>query len=124
MSIVLALTVGALYAAGAYLLLQRTLTRIVIGLAMMGHGANLLLMMAGGPPGVPPLIGDDPRPQIYADPLPQALALTAIVITFGVVAFLLALAFRSRSIDGDDSVEDDLGDRDREASSSAGGERR
>lgn len=111
MTIVLALTTGVLYATGTYLVLQRTLTRVVIGLAIMGHGANLLLMLAGGSPGAPPLIGDRPPAQPYADPLTQALALTSIVITFAVVAFLLALAYRSRSLDGDDTVEDALGDR-------------
>jgi multicomponent Na+:H+ antiporter subunit C len=84
--------VAVLYAAGTYLMLQRTLTRIVIGLVLMGHGANLLLIIAGGPPGQPPLIADQPPGADFADPLPQALALTAIVITFGVTAFLLSLA--------------------------------
>jgi multicomponent Na+:H+ antiporter subunit C len=110
-TLVMALTVGMLYAAGTYLLLQRTLTRIVIGLALMGHGANLLLLMGGGMPGPPPLIGPDGPPAGAADPLPQALALTAIVITFGIMAFLLALAYRAWSITGNDEVEDDLEDR-------------
>jgi multicomponent Na+:H+ antiporter subunit C len=110
MTITLAITVGVLYAAGTYLLLQRTLTRIVIGLALMGHGANVLLMMAAGGPGAPPLIGDAPPAQAFTDPLPQALALTAIVITFGVIAFLLALAYRSRALTGNDTVEDDIED--------------
>lgn len=110
MTLALALTVAVLYAIGTYLLLQRTLTRIVIGLAMLGHGANLLLLLAGGPPGAPPLIGDAPPPNA-SDPLPQALALTAIVITFGVLAFLLALAYRSWVVSRNDQVEDDLEDR-------------
>jgi multicomponent Na+:H+ antiporter subunit C len=111
MTLVLALTVGVLYGVGTYMLLQRTLTRIIIGLAMMGHGANLLLLMAGGAPGTPPLIGDEHPAQPYADPLPQALALTAIVITFGVIAFLLALSYRSWVASRDDTVEDDVEDR-------------
>ena len=111
MTVVLALVVGVLYASGTYLLLQRTLTRIVIGLALLGHGANLLLLMAGGLPGAPPLSGPDGPPANAADPLPQALALTAVVITFGVVAFLLALAYRSWTNQRDDEVEDDIEDR-------------
>lgn len=112
MTLVLAVAIGVLYGAGTYLLLQRTLTRVVIGLAMMGHGANLLLLMAGGPPGLPPLLGDRDRVTgAFADPLPQALALTAVVITFGIVAFLLALAYRSWTLTHDDEVEDDLEDR-------------
>jgi multicomponent Na+:H+ antiporter subunit C len=109
-TIALAATVGTLYAVGTYLLLQRTLTRIVIGLAMLGHGANLLLLLAGGGPGLPPLIADEPQTG-FADPLPQALALTAIVITFGVLTFLLALAYRSWLITHNDRVEDDVEDR-------------
>ena len=110
MTLALAATVGVLYAVGTYLLLQRTLTRIVIGLALLGHGANLLLLLAGGPPGAPPLIGNDPLQRV-ADPLPQAMALTAIVITFGVLAFLLALAYRSWLVTRNDQVEDDREDR-------------
>ncbi len=110
MILALAVVVGVLYAVGTYLLLQRTLTRIVIGLAAMGHGANLLLLMAGGRAGRAPIVGGaDGKP--FADPLPQALALTAIVITFGVTAFLLALAYRSWLLRSDDEVEDDVEDR-------------
>ena len=110
MIVVTALAVGALYALGTYLLLQRQLTRIVIGLALMAHGANLLLLLAGGRAGRPPFVGSGEGGPV-ADPLPQALALTAIVITFGVTSFLLALAYRSWVIDRDDEVEDDVEDR-------------
>lgn len=111
MILVLALLVGVLFSCGTYLLLQRTLTRVVLGLALMGHGANLLLLLAGGRAGDAPLIDDTTDPSSFADPLPQALALTAIVITFGVSAFLLALAYRSWVLRNDDEVEDDLEDR-------------
>lgn len=104
-----AVVVGVLYAAGTWLLMQRSLTRIVIGLALMAHGANLLLLLAGGTPGRAPLV--DGEGGAVSDPLPQALALTAIVITFGVSAFLLSLAYRSWVLTGDDEVEDDLEDR-------------
>lgn len=110
MTLVLALAVGTLYAAGTYLILQRKLTRVILGLALMAHGANLLLLLAGGEAGVPAFIGEAP-PEDFADPLPQALALTAIVITFGTTAFLLALSFRSWLLRHDDDVEDDLEDR-------------
>ena len=109
MTVLLAVTVGALYAVGVYLLLQRSLSRIVIGLALLGHGANLLLLAAGGRAGGVPVAGADPA--TTADPLPQALALTAIVITFGVSGFLLAMAYRSWRVREDDAVEDDLEDR-------------
>ena len=104
MSIVLALVTATLFACGSWLLMQRRLTRIIIGIGLLGHGANLLLITAGGPAGRPPLIGADPVSSL-SDPLPQALALTAIVITFGVTAFLLALGYRSWQITTDDAVE-------------------
>lgn len=110
MIVALVVAVGGLYAVGTYLLLQRSLTRIVLGLALIGHGANLLLLTAGGRAGNPPLVGRGPL-EAFADPLPQALALTAIVITFGVTALLLALAYRSWRLRHDDEVEDDIEDR-------------
>lgn len=109
MIFVLIVVVGALYGCGVYLMLQRNLTRIVIGLACVAHGANLLLLMAGGRAGDAPIVGRGDGP--FADPLPQALALTAIVITFGVSAYLLALAYRSWILNQSDEVEDDLEDR-------------
>ena len=109
MTLALALAVAVLYGAGTYLILQRTLTRIVLGLALLGHGANLLLLLSGGRSGRPPLIDEAVGP--VADPLPQALALTAIVITFGVTAFLLALAYRSWTLTRQDMVENDVEDR-------------
>ena len=109
MSILLALVAAILFATGTYLVLQHTLSRIIIGLALLSHGGNVLLMSAGRR-GAPPLIGTDPANEL-SDPLPQALALTAIVITFGVSALLLALAYRSWILTGKDEVEDDLADR-------------
>lgn len=108
MTYVLALTIAVLYGTGAYLLLQRNLSRIVIGLGVLGHGANLMLLTAGRA-GRAPIVTDGGGP--YADPLPQALALTAIVITFGVSAYLLALVHRSWSLTRSDEVEDDVEDR-------------
>jgi len=109
MTILLALVAAALFACGSWLLMQRRLSRIIIGIGLLGHGANMLLITAGGDGGAAPLIGADRAP--YSDPLPQALGLTAVVITFGVTALLLALGFRSWQITGDDRVEDDLEDR-------------
>lgn len=109
-SLALAILIGVLYASGTYLLLQRTLTRVIVGLALIGHGANLLLLLAGGRQGDAPIIGSA-EASTMSDPLPQALALTAIVIAFGVTAFLLTLAYRSWQITHEDEVEDDLEDR-------------
>lgn len=110
MTVLTAAVAAVLFGCGTWLLLQRRLTRIIIGIGLLGHGANLLLITAGGPPGRAPVIGAD-GDGAFADPLPQALALTAIVITFGVTAFLLALGFRSWQITRDDMVEDDVEDR-------------
>lgn len=118
MTLILALVVGVLFGVGIYLILQRMLTRVIFGLVTMGHGANLLLQLAGGRAGEPPVVdeaavrltGQQGGPGV-ADPLPQALALTAIVISFGVTSYLLAMAYRSWVLNRSDAVEDDVEDR-------------
>lgn len=109
MTVLLAFMAAVLFGCGTWLLMQRRLSRIIIGIGLLGHGANVLLVTAGGGPGRAPIIIEGATG--YADPLPQALALTAIVITFGVTAFLLALGFRSWQLTRDDRVEDDVEDR-------------
>jgi multicomponent Na+:H+ antiporter subunit C len=109
-NLVMALTVGVLYGVGFTLLLSRSLMRVLIGVVVLGHGTNLLLQLAGGPPGRPPIVGQSPA-ETFADPLPQALALTAIVITFALTTFLLALGYRSFVLVGHDEVQDDVEDR-------------
>ncbi len=97
MEIVLAIVVGALFTASIYLLLRRTLVKLLIGLAILGNATNLLIFSAAGMRrGLPPVIPADAAqvPALAADPLPQALILTAIVIGFGVLAFGLALAYQ------------------------------
>lgn len=109
MSITLAFVAATLFGIGTYLVLQHTLSRILIGIALITHGANVLLMGAGRR-GAPPIVGTG-DPTDFSDPLPQALALTAIVISFGVSGLLLALAYRSWLLTHDDEVEDDVADR-------------
>jgi multicomponent Na+:H+ antiporter subunit C len=109
-SVLLAAAAAALFAIGTYLVLQRKLSRIIIGIGLLTHGANLLLLTAGRR-GIPALIGEGEASEL-SDPVPQALTLTAIVITFGVTAFLLALAYRSWLLSSDDEVEHDLADLD------------
>ncbi|MBK5223573.1 MAG: NADH-quinone oxidoreductase subunit K [Acidimicrobiia bacterium] len=111
MSIALALTASVLFASGTYLLLQRTLTRVILGVALLGHGTVLLLQVSGGRAGDAPIVGPDTVGSSVVDPLPHALALTAIVISFGITAFLLALAYRSWALTHDDQVQDDIEDR-------------
>jgi multicomponent Na+:H+ antiporter subunit C len=108
-SILLAATAAVLFTTGTYLVLQHTLSRIIIGLGLFSHGSNVLLM-ASGRRGIAPLIGTGDATD-FSDPLPQALALTSIVITFGVTALLLALAYRSFVLTRRDEVEDDVADR-------------
>lgn len=110
MTVLVAAVVAVLFAGGTWLLLQRRLSRIIVGVGLMGHGANLLLLTSGGGPGTPPLVGNGDADR-FADPLPQALVLTAIVITFGVSMFLLALGYRSWQVTHDDEVDDDVEDR-------------
>ncbi len=110
MTVLLAFAAASLFGVGTYLVLQRQLSRIVIGVGLLGHGTNVLFVVAARGRGEPPFVGGGDRGS-FADPLPQALALTAIVITFGVTAFLLALAYRSWIVTRHDEVEDDVEDR-------------
>jgi len=108
-SVVMAATAATLFGIGTYLLLQRKLSRVIIGLGLISHGANVLFVNSGRR-GLPPIIGQG-DPADFADPLPQSLVLTAIVIGFGTTALLLALAYRSWLLTNDDEVEDDIEDR-------------
>jgi len=109
MTTVVAATAALLCSIGTYLVLQRKLSRIIIGVGLLGHGANLLLVTSGQS-GAAAIVGNGP-PSSFSDPLAQALVLTAIVITFGATAFLLALAYRSWILSSDDEVVDDVDDR-------------
>lgn len=109
-NLVMISVIAVLYAVGFGLLLSRSLMRVLIGVVVLGHGTNLLLQVAGGPPARPPIVGTAP-PDTFADPLPQALALTAVVITFALTTFLLALGYRSFVLVGHDEVQDDVEDR-------------
>jgi multicomponent Na+:H+ antiporter subunit C len=109
MSVLMAFTAAVLFGIGTYLLMQRKLSRLIIGLGLIGHGANVVFVTATRR-GDAPLIGTG-DPSGFADPLPQALVLTAIVISFGTTALLLALAYRSWLLTADDEVADDVDDR-------------
>ena len=105
---VLAATTGALYAAGLYLMLRRSIVKAVIGLSLLGHAASLLLFSAAGVTrGRPPLVpeGAETTSPPVADPLPQALVLTAIVISFGVLAFATTLIHRTHQAMGTDDLD-------------------
>lgn len=109
MYLVLAIVIGGLYAAGIYLMLRRSFAKLIIGLALLTNAANLFIFTVGGltrasPPLVPEGFTAPPEP--VADPLPQALILTAIVIGFGVLAFMMVLAYRTYAIVGSDDLDD------------------
>ncbi len=107
MELALAITVGVLYAAGAYLLLRRHLIKIILGIVFIGHASNLLIFTAAGlTKGAPAFVPDGAKVLAAnaADPLPQALVLTAIVIGFGVIAFTLVMAQRAYQATGTDDL--------------------
>ncbi|HMP74123.1 MAG TPA: Na+/H+ antiporter subunit C [Kiritimatiellia bacterium] len=109
MEVLMAIVVGCLYAAGLFLMQRRNLVKFILGLALLSHGANLMIFTAGGlVRGQPPLIAEDASvpPPIHADPLPQALILTAIVISFAVLAFALILFLRAYQTTGTDDLDD------------------
>jgi multicomponent Na+:H+ antiporter subunit C len=103
------IAVGVLVATGVILVLERSLTRILLGVILLGNGVNLLILL-GGRAGAAPLVGTAPTGEM-SDALPQAMVLTAVVITFGLTAFVLAVAYRRWYLSGDDEVQDDLEDR-------------
>lgn len=101
------LMAGVLTACGVYMLLERNLTRSLLGLMLIGNGINLLIIDVSGPNGSPPIYNSTEGMETDADPLAQALVLTAIVITMGVCAFVLALTYRSYRLTISDDVDDD-----------------
>lgn len=109
MEAIYAFLIGALFAAGMYMLLRRSLVKIIIGLLLLSHAANLLIFTAAGlTSGKPPIIaaGEKVLTAPYADPLPQALVLTAIVIGFGVISFALVLVHKVSTELETDDVDD------------------
>ena len=109
-NLVLCLLVGVMFGAGVYLLLARSISRALLGILLLGNGANVLFLVASGAAGRAPIVGVADASQM-SDPLPQAMVLTAIVITLGMTAFLLALAYRSWQLHRHDEVQDDVEDR-------------
>lgn len=109
-SLMLLITAGVMIACGIYLVLERTLSRIILGFVLAGNGVNLLFILAAGRRGRPPFEGSA-APEDMTDPLPFAMVLTAIVISLGITAFGMALAYRAWQLFGHDEVPDDVEDR-------------
>ena len=109
----LLIAAGVLISAGVYLLLDRAMTRMIMGIMLLGNGANLLILQAGGQAGSPPITGrtTERYQDDMADPLSQAMILTAIVISMAMVSFMLALAYRQFRYRVDDLIAPDEEDR-------------
>jgi multicomponent Na+:H+ antiporter subunit C len=108
MELLLAVVAGVLYATGLYLMLRRRLAQLIVGLSLLANGSNILIFTAAGlTRAKPPLIaeGSQTLPVPFADPVPQSLVLTAIVIGFGVLAFSLVLAHRVHLSTGTDDID-------------------
>ena len=108
MEIVLAFVIGGLYAAGIYMMMRRSIVKLIIGLALLGHAANLLIFTISRlNRGQPALVPEGARVPIaaFADPVPQALILTAIVIGFGTLAFAVVLIKRVYQVVGTDDLD-------------------
>lgn len=107
MEILISALIGLLYAGGVYLILRRNIVKYIIGIIFMSNATNLLVFLSAGIiPGQPVFIGDiDPNRAQIADPLPQALVLTAIVIGLGIVIFTLALKYKFFSTTAIDDLD-------------------
>ncbi|MCI3923640.1 Na(+)/H(+) antiporter subunit C [Paenibacillus sp. TRM 82003] len=104
MEILMSILIGVMFCVGTYMILTRSLLRIVLGTAILSHGVHLLLLtMSRLKTGAPPLLGENAA--AYTDPLPQALILTSIVISFGVTSFFFVLAYRAYQELGTDDME-------------------
>ncbi|MGG0474859.1 Na(+)/H(+) antiporter subunit C [Priestia aryabhattai] len=104
MEILMSIAAGILFTAAVYLMLSRSLLRIIIGTGLLSHGVHLLILTMGElKGGSVPLLGE--KASSYTDPLPQALILTAIVISFGVTSFFLVLAYRAYQELGTDDMD-------------------
>jgi multicomponent Na+:H+ antiporter subunit C len=94
-SLTLVVLMAVLFGAGISIMLERSLTRVLIGFLLVGNAVNILIYLMSGTPGLAPILGDGVDPDEISDPLPQAFVLTAIVINLGITAFMLALIYRS-----------------------------
>ncbi|MBF6329154.1 Na(+)/H(+) antiporter subunit C [Nocardia transvalensis] len=107
-NITLLILIGVHVACGVYLVLERAVSKMLLGLILFGNAVNLLIITLGGPDGRPPILGETDRlHRDTADPLAQAMVLTSIVITMGLAAFILALAYRAYALTTTEQVEND-----------------
>ncbi|ADX74819.1 Na(+)/H(+) antiporter subunit C [Pseudarthrobacter phenanthrenivorans] len=109
-NLTLLIVMGALYACGIYLILERSLTRVLLGLMLLANATNLLILATGGYAGLAPLYAKDIPAEDYNDPLPQALILTSIVISFAVTSFMLGIIYRTWVLARRDEIQADMED--------------
>ncbi|MBR9999600.1 MAG: Na+/H+ antiporter subunit C [Cyclobacteriaceae bacterium] len=108
MEIILAITIGMLYSAGIYLLLRRSVTKLILGIILLSNATNLLVFISGGlttgnPPFIP--VNEELPPSGIADPLPQALVLTALVIGLGIIAYTMVLKYKYHDETGNEDFD-------------------
>lgn len=109
MELLLIILLGLLYAAGVYFILRRSMVKLLFGILLLGSGANILIFLLGGiTKGKPPVIAEDAKlfQDVFADPVPQALILTAIVISFAMIAFAIVLLKRVYALVDSDDLDD------------------
>lgn len=94
-SLTLLILMAVLFGAGITIMLERSLTRVLIGFLLVGNSVNILIYLMSGMPGLAPILGEGVDADEISDPLPQAFILTAIVINLGITSFMLALIYRS-----------------------------
>ncbi len=110
-NVALAIVAGVLVGCGVYLLIARGIVRAFLGVLLIGNGINMLFLVASGPPGRAPIVGPNATDQAdMSDPLPQAMVLTAIVITVALTGYVMALAYRAWSLTASDQMLDDTED--------------
>ncbi|WP_125107786.1 Na(+)/H(+) antiporter subunit C [Gulosibacter massiliensis] len=107
LNVMLLIGMVIMYACGVYMLLERSFTRMILAVMLVGNATNILIFLTSGSFGDAPIMGDGANPSTFSDPLPQAFILTAIVITFATTAFMLALLYRSWRLAHGDEVDDD-----------------
>lgn len=108
MELLLVILVGVFYSSGIYMMFRRSMVKLLIGLMLLGNGANILIFLMGGlTKGRAPIIDEQHKAftEIYADPIPQALILTAIVISFALTAFAIVLLKRVYATTGSDDLD-------------------
>ncbi|MFP4472117.1 MAG: Na+/H+ antiporter subunit C [Bacteroidales bacterium] len=108
MGLIISIVIGVIYAAGIYLLLRRSIVKLILGIIFLGNATNLVIFVSGGLTKASPAFieaGQEVAARDIADPLPQALILTAIVIGFGIIAFALALMYRFYKLTGTEDID-------------------